>query len=129
MILNRYNKHIKALTIISFSLITMNLSRNRIWSSQDLIFQGESSPDLIAFAADKESPTTWWTSGTWQSSELCETDGMIQTMKHLVEECSAHHFPGGMKNLHALVGTPSVGWPNWKKNFNSYFLLYLSSYC
>jgi len=35
-------------------------------------------------------------------SELCKADGTIQTMKHLVEECSVHHFPGGMKNLHVL---------------------------
>lgn len=27
---------------------------------------------------------------------------MIQTMKHLVEECPAHYFPEGMKSLHVL---------------------------
>lgn len=35
-------------------------------------------------------------------SELCNDDGMIQTMKHLDEECSVHHFLGGMICLHAL---------------------------
>lgn len=35
-------------------------------------------------------------------SELCEADGTVQTMKHLVEDCLSHHFSGGTKILHAL---------------------------
>lgn len=42
-------------------------------------------------------------------SELCEADGMIQTMKHLVEECPTYHFSGGMKSLHILEGD-AVRW-------------------
>jgi hypothetical protein len=38
------------------------------------------------------------------NSELCEADGMIQTMKNLVEECPTYHFPGGINSLHVLEG-------------------------
>lgn len=50
----------------------MNLSKNRIWSFQDLIFQEESGRDLTAFAADKDDPTTWWTSETWQTQNYAK---------------------------------------------------------
>lgn len=45
-------------------------------------------------------------------SELCETDGMIQTTKHLVEEYPAHHFPEGMKSLHASE-EDAAPYANW----------------
>jgi len=38
----------------------------------------------------------------WANTESREADGMIQTMRHLVEERSAHYFPGGMESLHLL---------------------------
>jgi hypothetical protein len=34
---------------------------------------------------------------------------MVQTIKHLVKECPAHHFPEGMKGLHASEGD-AVRW-------------------
>lgn len=35
---------------------------------------------------------------------LCEVSRMVQIMSHLVEECTVHSFPEGMKGLYRLEG-------------------------